>query len=284
MTASPASWQPRRVLMSLLADADGRAALAQAAQLARALGSELACVFVEESDLVALASLPNSGEMGRISRRLRPLDSATLAAEMARSLAAIRRDFSALAEPAGGDRQVEVLRGHAHEPIRRALPDDLVFYAGSLQRLVERELMEALQDAALRTAGILLPSAAASAAAEGPVVAVVDSLAGAERNLPVLRRLAGSPQNAIEIFVSGALPELLAGPLAALEPNVRLRGLEQSTALHAAAGIAARNRARLLVSEASAELLGEGAGLRGLLRELRCPLLLMNPAQGGRRP
>ncbi|MEX2631963.1 MAG: hypothetical protein WD341_18660 [Tistlia sp.] len=280
MNGKAGGWQPRRVVMSLLADADGRAALAQAAQLARSLGSELACVFVEESDLMALAALPNSAEIGRVSGRLRPIDSRTLNAELARNLAAVRRDFSALAGTlvGAGEREVEVLRGHALDPFRRALPDDLLFYAGSLRRLAGRDLMETLQEAALRTAGILLPQAQPTAAA-GPVVAVVGSAAGAERILPVLQRLAGGPGSAIEIFLAGA-PARLPPGLAAGAPGVRLRGVEGSAALHSVAAIAARSGARLLVSETGAALLSQGAELRAVLRQLRCPLLLMNQEGG----
>lgn len=245
-------WRPKRLLLEILADADRRAVLTQAGALARALEAEIAGVFVEEADLFDLAALPLGSEMGSVSRRLRPIETATLAAETTRSAAAFRREFATLAEALGRSVRLEVLRGRALDSIRRAGRDDLVVYTGSPLRLEEAALTSALLKAAQRTAGLLLAPPQAEATS-GPVIVAARSTATLEFALPALRRLAGDAELRLEVPVAG---------------------------LADTAVLARRCRARLLVGEAEPARPGQERELRLALRRLRCPLLLLNPDAG----
>ncbi len=84
----------RRVVIGLEPAMLDAAALAAAAQLARSAGAELAALFVEDINLLRLASLPFAREMGAASAAWRPMEAADIeralkvqAAQLKRALA-----------------------------------------------------------------------------------------------------------------------------------------------------------------------------------------------------
>lgn len=247
-------WHPRRLLLSLLDEADRRLVLAHTARLARALETEISSVFVEEADLFDLASLALGIEVGAVSQRLRQLDAATLLAESELRAAGFRRELMALAAGLGRTAEMEVLRGHPLDSLRQARRDDLVYYTGSFERL-SRPLARDLLEETKGTAGLLL-SPSRAGRANGPLVATIGSELMAERLLPTLRRLAGEKELQVQI-VAEAGRELAAGTV-----------------------LAERHRAGLLVSEAGEPAADTADAVRAALRRLRCPLLLINPSQG----
>lgn len=256
MTNTKVVWRPRRLLLDLLAAEDRRGLLDQAARLARALEADIAGYVVEDSALFDLAGLPFGTEIGAVSRRQRAVETDSLSAAMARSVAACRRDLARLADSLGHAVPLEVVRGRAADPLRRARREDLVVFAGAAQRLDDPELAAALVEAARRAAGLLL-APTRPAATVGPILAQLSSPAHGETLLPLLRRLAGDGEATIDLSVA--------------DPD----------ALSLALASARRRRARLVVGEAGAVLV-DGAGgqarLRLLLRRLPCPLLLVNLA------
>jgi len=89
MTAQPKSEAFRRILVTLDATRSGQSALEAAALLAEAMEYELVGLFVEDSDLMTLASLPFSREVRR-SGVIQNLDPAELQKEMEAHAAAAR--------------------------------------------------------------------------------------------------------------------------------------------------------------------------------------------------
>ena len=88
----------RRILVALDASPHSLSALQAAAELAAELSAELVGVFVEDANLVRLAALPVTREIGQTSARIRELDERTMTRQL-RRLA--QRAEQALAREAG---------------------------------------------------------------------------------------------------------------------------------------------------------------------------------------
>ncbi|MGH2621243.1 MAG: universal stress protein [Anaerolineales bacterium] len=88
----------RRILVALDASPHSLSALQAAAELAAELSAELVGVFVEDVNLVRLAALPVTRELGQTSARVRELDERSMTRQL-RSLA--QRAERALAREAG---------------------------------------------------------------------------------------------------------------------------------------------------------------------------------------
>jgi nucleotide-binding universal stress UspA family protein len=90
MTVQPKTATARRILVTLDSTRSGQSALEAAALLAEAMEYELVGLFVEDSDLMALASLPFSREVRRTGV-IQNLDPAVLQKEMEAHAAAARQ-------------------------------------------------------------------------------------------------------------------------------------------------------------------------------------------------
>jgi len=93
-----AAEQIRRILVALDASPDSLSALQAAAELAAELSAELVGVFVEDVNLVRLAALPVTREIGQTSARIHELDERMMTRQL-RHLA--QRAEQALAREAG---------------------------------------------------------------------------------------------------------------------------------------------------------------------------------------
>src|SRR3970040_259294 len=74
----------RRILVALDASPHSLSALQAAAELAAELSAELVGVFVEDANLVRLAALPVTREIGQTSARIRELDERTMTRQLRR--------------------------------------------------------------------------------------------------------------------------------------------------------------------------------------------------------
>jgi nucleotide-binding universal stress UspA family protein len=188
--AEAAPFSARRILVAIDASSASLDALAAATAITVRLGGELAGLFVEDEDLLRLASLPfgdivrtPGGERERLDR-----DSAeaSLRALAARAREALERTAAA----AGLHCTFRVARGRvAREVVAAAAGADLVVLgASSHGRWARSAIGETARAAAARAPSsvLLLPR---GARVEGGVVAVDDG-AGAARALAAARRLA----------------------------------------------------------------------------------------------
>ena len=87
MTAAATSAAIRRVLVALDASPQSRLALDAAARLAEWHGAELQGIYVEDINLIRLASLPVVREIGQTSPSPHPMDSGVLARRLSSSAA-----------------------------------------------------------------------------------------------------------------------------------------------------------------------------------------------------
>ena len=247
-------WRPRRLLLTLLEDADSTLVSAQAAALAGALEAEVAGVLVEEEALFELAALTVCAEVGSVTGQFQRIETTPIRARARRSANLYRREMEALQERLGRPVPLRVLRGHALDPIREAEEGDLVFYTGAHGRLEDREEAAALLEAARHLSGLLLLPAGRPGGS-GPLVALYHSPETAERLLPTMQRLAGKA-GLEQHLASDTTEALLLGSL-----------------------LAEQRRARLLVVELDGDKADEARqrALRQSLRHLNCPLLLINP-------
>lgn len=126
---NPESDQPaiRRILIALDASPHSIAALQAAAELAASLEAELVAVFVEDINLVRLASLEVAIEVGQVSGRVRRIDERRIVYELRGRAEQARRAVSRIAGQQGVKWSFHVVRGPIdRELLQRASEADLV--------------------------------------------------------------------------------------------------------------------------------------------------------------
>ncbi len=256
MTDAALFWHPRRLLLTLLEDADCTLACAQTLALARAFEAEVTGILVEETSIHELAALTVCTHVGAVTGRFQQLDATRLAAQAERRAALLRQQVEALEAELGRRVAFRVLQGGAVDSLREAKPHDLIFYTGSFSRLEDPEQVAALLEAARQSSGLLLQPPRQQWQ-EGPVIALYRTAEVAERLLPVLQRLSGAAE--IEQHLVG----------------------DTSEALTLGSLLATQRHARLLVVELDDRQADEKwyRALRQGMRRLNCPLLLINPHQ-----
>lgn len=134
----------RRVVIGLMPAMLDAAALAAAARLARSAGAELAALFVEDSNLLRLASLPFAQEIGAASAARRRLVAADIERALKVQAAQLKRALADAAERLELQWTFEILRGQGLGALLEcAGATDFVVLAGSGRR---PRLTPALED------------------------------------------------------------------------------------------------------------------------------------------
>jgi nucleotide-binding universal stress UspA family protein len=267
----------RRVVVALDASPQSLEAARTAAELARALGAELAGLFVEDVNVLRLAGLPFAQQIPSSGGAPRPLEREVLEAEL-RALASWARE--ALARAAGSAHvawSFEVRRG--------PLPEEVLSAAAAADVLV----LGARGHGARRR-----PGATATAAAQRAPASVVLQGGAARPGRGILVACDGSVDSEAALAAAAALgqgePVALclandAEGAARLAARLRLAHPEHRGAATWAGGagladLLAKARAAspaLLVVAAESPLLAAG-GFERLLAEAPCPVLLARRA------
>ncbi|MGE0387780.1 MAG: hypothetical protein AB7Q97_23895, partial [Gammaproteobacteria bacterium] len=197
MAGETPSTPARRLALALCSPALGPDAEALVRELARALRAELAGVFVEDADLVRLAELPVTVEVGHASGAVWPLSVESLQSDLRRQADQARRSLAALAEELLLPWTFEVARGRICE---RAL--DLA-YEATIVVLAARPAPPAAR--AVRQGArplAVLVDAAAGARAVGP--ALQYALAGGDGVLALVAPPAQAHREAIRAAAGDA--------------------------------------------------------------------------------
>lgn len=268
----------RRVVVALDASAPSLEAARTAAELARALGAELAGLFVEDVNVLRLARLPFAQQVPSSGGAARPLESEVLEAEL-RALAAWARE--ALAREAG---TVQV--SWSFEVRRGPLPDEVLAAAGRADVLVvgarghsARARPGATARAAAERAGTSVVVHARAARAGRGVLVACDGTPESERALAAAAGLARDELVAVCLAPDPGAAERLAGRLREVLPGrratVRWAGGAGLADLLATARAAVPE---LLVVAAESPLLRAG-GFSLLVEEAPCPVLLARSAE-----
>ena len=263
----------RRIWIALDTASQSNPALDVAAALASSARAELACLFVEDTDLLRLAALPRALETSAISAQMRPLGFADLERQLRGQAAGIERELARLALGAGLRWSFQVRRGKPlAETLLLAATPDVMVIAG-------RRLAPALGGGARPLPAAMTRQATSATGARGhrldqSVVLFLDASRNAMRTLAMARDLALRHQATLEVMLDQAhdLPAAQLDALLRRGIRTRVRHDSASTAQHLAAQ-ARRPEVRLVMSSRRAELVQPDT-LRALALELRCPLVL----------
>jgi len=255
----------RRIVVTLDASACGRAALETAAQLAAQMQAELWGLFVEDVDLLRLASLPLASEIPLPCAVPRPLEPARLQNAFRVHAERVRQALAEAADRLQLRWSFQVLQG------------DVVHTSRALAEQAELLILGWAEMVASAASGrVSRPPQGAA----GTILVVADGTAGSERVLQaavaIAQVLGGEllvlrPEGRDEADAQGEgrLDEFLSGcgVRFAVQPLPKL-------AARAIVAAAERLRSRLLLLVLRSELLSEPeVGI--LVKQLECPLALV---------
>ncbi|MEZ4711786.1 MAG: universal stress protein [Caldilineaceae bacterium] len=125
----------RRIVVALDGATQSTALLEAAAQLAARLGVELVGLFVEDVNLLRLAELPFTQEVGSFSTLRRTLPSVQLERQLRAQANRLRRMVRVAAERHQVDWSFAVMRGPIATELRRAAMDSDLVILGRSQRM-----------------------------------------------------------------------------------------------------------------------------------------------------
>jgi len=288
MTEAEGTLGVRRILVALDASSDSMAALEVAVQLAVEFRAELVGLFVEDSNLLNMADLPVTREVGSYTAVSRDLDRAAMERQLRALRAAAERALAHAAEHARLRYSFRVSRGSVHvEVLKAATEVDLVTLGhlgwascgrrgvGSTARLVLGQ----------GVVPVLLAQHALQAGS--PVFVVYDGTPAARHGLAFAARLAAAMDGGITVLTPGdrvSSPDRLAGEAARLADeaadHLRLRRLKASHHMVPVedpgqiAAVARAGHAGALVMPFGAEWLPVET-VQEITGALRCPVLVV---------
>lgn len=271
--------QIRRILVALDASPHSLSALRAAGEIAAELRAELVGIFVEDLNLVRLAALPVTQEVGQTSGRIRALDERTMARQLrGRALRAERE----LAQEAGR-RQVRwsfsVSRGTVGAELGGAASEaDLVVMgrAGwSSGRMAGSSVQAVLTSGMRRTLVI-----GAGASLQPTWLVVYDGSEMADRGLESARMLARSKGGYLTVAIARPNPQQalqlqrqVAEQLRPYRLEVRYRWLHRSDSRGLAELVATEQRCVLVLPADAPQL--QDRPLPELLDIINCPVLIV---------
>jgi nucleotide-binding universal stress UspA family protein len=190
----------RRILVALDVSPHSQSALEAAAELAVQLQAELLGLFVEDVDLLRLAQLPDSREMGSLSSRPRELDSQYLERQLRAQARRARRALARRAERSQVPWSFRVARGAITAELLAAAADaDLTILGKSglsrpgrrlgstaRQMLLQTDRQTMFLERGARLGMPVLIVYDGSPASERALAAATQLLRGVERQLTVL--------------------------------------------------------------------------------------------------
>ena len=148
--------------------------------MAARLQADLCGVYIEDSTLLAAASLPFTQQLNAISARLQPLEPDAVARQMTMLAARARTQLSALAEERRVRWTFETIRGHAHAALQaHACRSDLVIATATAWTRVAGD-SHSIAKTNAPVAALLPPG---SSAANGPVVVLCTPTTQGQRTL-----------------------------------------------------------------------------------------------------
>lgn len=276
----------RRILLALDSSAPSRAALEEAARLARRLGAELNALFIEDASLLDLAQSPFARHYNMLSRAVETVDLTLMEARLLAQASARRGAVEAVARRAGVRWSFRTVRGHVAEAVIAAAADQDLLLVGWATRQSGGDYLARIR---LRRPGGQQSSTLRKIALgsqrcvlllrEGdilghPVAVVFDGEAGAQRALMVAAMLAGIARAKLVVLLAG--DESLAELAAAILRETTVREIEYSvlSAASVSAVCAARDRtgSGVVVLDAESPLLAGDDG--SPLAAFSCPVLL----------
>lgn len=271
--------QIRRILVALDASPHSLSALRAASEIASELGADLVGVFIEDVNLVRLAALPVTREIGQTSGRIRELDERTMARQL-RGLAL--RAERALAQEAGR-RQVRwsfsVSRGTIGAELWGAASEaDLVVMgrAGWSSRRTAGSSVKAVLTSGIRRTLVI----GAEARLQPTWLVVYDGSEMADRGLQSARLLTKGKGGFLTVAIARPNPKQaqqlqrkVAEQLRPYRLEVRYRWLHRSDSRALAELVATEQRCVLVLSADAPQL--QDRPLPEVLETFNCPVLIV---------
>jgi nucleotide-binding universal stress UspA family protein len=269
-----------RILVALDESAHSAAALEAAADLAHRLQAELQALFVEDANLLRLASLPFAREVIGASAAARPLDAAAMERALRAQAARVQANLAAAAQRFRVRYTFSVVRGAVvSELLAHSLEVDLlVVGAGGGTGLSARRLGSVARGVGVGASCTVLMMHQGSAVGR-PVVVLFDGTEAGARALMLGARLAEADSHNLVVALPGSeqtaakLERQATELLQAAHSAARFRRLSGGSAEELAA-LVTREGGRVLLLEAAGAF--AEAGDRGSLAEaVECPVVLV---------
>lgn len=273
-----------RVVLHLGAsDRPSRRGLEAAVCVARAFGSEIESVFVEDETLLALAGYSFAREVALSGREQRALSAVTMERDIRATGSALFREVEAIARQSEISVHRRVVRDNPLHALAAACrecgPWNVVALAAPLrpgQAAELRALFEGVRD----TTGVVVTGPSACRG-EGPVAAIVEDIERLPSALRTAERLAPVTGGDVRVLLVGESEEQAAW----MEGQARLmldgnRHIGVSTAL-ASVGLRAmldalrRIECGFLIAQFGGTMIPVDADLGPLTASLECPLFLV---------
>ena len=276
--------QRGRVVLQLTSNEPNPVALQAALRIAQAFRSEIESLFVEDHQLVALASFPFAREVSLSGRRTRALSPESMAREMHLMAQAISRRVELLARAAEVPCRRRIVRD---EPVRALAeacaehgPWNVVAFADAFN-LANREALRQVFEQVTGTTGIVLVGPGAKRS-DGPVVAAVEDMGRLEPMLRSAQRLLREEGEEVTLLLiaddeyKGQWMESQARLALGDTQGVSFIGAFDARGSGAAvAELLRRMRAGFVIAQFGGILVPEDGDLRHLASGLECPMFLM---------
>ena len=263
-----------RILVACNTTLPGSTALEAAAALAANFQAELAGLFVEDVNLLRLAALPFTRELGLASAAVRPIDVPDVEREYKLHASLVRRALEDAAVTSSLRWSFQVIRGH---PLVAAL---------SARREADLLVVGAAAPSAARTTRETMPRHTGAQAAgprplrglhARPIAVLYDASPQAERALTVAVALAAGTRCPLTVWVRAeregeftALRERARAWLVAHESGIKILWLKGRDVRAVAQAVSAEAPALLLWYDPL-----DSQQLTALLAALQCPLALL---------
>lgn len=279
--ATETELQIQRILVALDASAHSLAALQAAANLAGNLRAQLIGLFVEDVNLLRLASLPFAQELCWPTASGRRIDEAKMERDMRLRAARARRALAYAAEQAEAEWSFRVVRGIvAREILAAAHEADLLSLGRTSSTLSRRHRLGSTALAAAVAAGRPVLLAREGADLQRPIVVTYDGSRVGALSLAAAARMAQANDSNLIVLIMAENPEL--APQLAERAS---RWLQERVA-HADYRYLQQGNGEKLVEALQQEdcglvILGgeseifQGEALQELLEQVECPVMVV---------
>lgn len=275
------SLEVRRILVALDTSTHSMAALEDAARLASAMEAELIGLFVEDMNLLRLASLPFTREITWPSAAGRDISEDRMERDLRLLASQARRALAYAAEEAEAEWSFRVVRGTVTEEVlRAALEADLLSLGRASRPLTKRVRLGSTARAVALKASRPVLLARKGSDPQQPIAVTFDGSEAGTRALLAAARMAQANESNLTVFVLTPDPEEAPGLAeranALLKERVahaEYRHLPGGDGQNLVGAVQSENCGLVVLGGEDPLLSGESLNL--LLDDLDCPVMLI---------
>jgi len=192
----------RRIVVALDASRQSQVVLEAAAELAARLGADLVGLFIEDTNLLNLASSPFGRELSRFSATPHQMQSEQLERQLRIQASQLRRALAAAADRQQVSGTLRVVRGQiVPELVRAAAESDLIILGRADQSLARQRRLGNTARGFLAQTPCLTLLWQTETRLGPPVLAVYDGSAVAQRALALAAQLVQTSERALSVIL-----------------------------------------------------------------------------------